>query len=130
MQYISCRALHTAFYRLFLVLLYLYPLCDFEEFSMEYKDPMFELLSSLEQIVFKKDVTQAVTLTQKPNTFNELEQLRRDTGLKLDDFARAMGVTVSMVQEWESKRVRPSATEMKLMRLIHSNPTLSKQLMD
>jgi hypothetical protein len=25
-----------------------------EEFSMEYKDPMFELLSSLEQIVFKK----------------------------------------------------------------------------
>jgi hypothetical protein len=32
---------------------------------MEYKDPMFELLSSLEQIVFK-DVSQTVTLTQKP----------------------------------------------------------------
>ena len=97
---------------------------------MEYKDPMFELLSSLEQIVFKKDVTQAVNLNQKLNTFNEFEQLRRGTGLKIDDFACAMGVSVSMVQEWESKRVRPSATEMKLMLLIHSNPTLSKQLMD
>jgi len=96
---------------------------------MENKDPMFELLSSLEQIVFK-DVTQAVTPAQKMNTFNEFEQLRRGTGLKMDDFACAMGVSVSMVQEWESKRVQPSATEMKLMRLIHSNPTLSKQLMD
>ncbi|EKA2156158.1 transcriptional regulator, partial [Salmonella enterica] len=33
---------------------------------MEYKDPMFELLSSLEQIVFK-DETRKITLTQKPN---------------------------------------------------------------
>ncbi|WP_437887823.1 HTH-type transcriptional regulator [Phytobacter sp. V91] len=96
---------------------------------MEYKDPMYELLSSLEQIVFK-DVTQTVTLAQKTNSFNEFEQLRRGTGLKIDDFACAMGVSVSTVQEWESKRVRPSATEMKLMRLIHSNPTLSKQLME
>lgn len=31
------------------------PLCDLQEFSMEYKDPMFELLSSLEQIVFKDE---------------------------------------------------------------------------
>lgn len=97
---------------------------------MEYKDPMFELLCSLEQIVFKQDVAQAVTLTQKSNSFNEFEQLRRGTGLQIDDFARAMGVSVAMVHEWESKRVRPSATEMKLMRLIHSNPMLSKQLME
>lgn len=97
---------------------------------MEYKDPMFELLSSLEQIVFK-DVTQTVTLTtQKPGSLNEFEQLRRGTGLKIDDFARAMGVSVAMVQEWESKRINPSATEMKLMRLIHANPMLSKQLME
>ena len=37
---------------------------------MEYKDPMFELLSSLEQIVFK-DVSQTVTLTQKTKPFTE-----------------------------------------------------------
>ena len=47
---------------------------------MEYKDPMFELLSSLEQIVFK-DVSQTVTLPQKTNPFTEFEQLRRVDGL-------------------------------------------------
>ena len=97
---------------------------------MEYKDPMFELLSSLEQIVLKKDVTQTVNPSKKPNSFNDFEQLRRGTGLKIDDFARVMGVSVAMVQEWESQRVRPSATEMKLMRLLHANPMLSKQLID
>ncbi|HEI8293425.1 TPA: HTH-type transcriptional regulator [Citrobacter koseri] len=95
---------------------------------MEYKDPMFELLSSLEQIVFK-DVSQTITLTNKPNPFTEFEQLRRGTGLKTDDFARAMGVTVATVQEWESRRVKPSSTELNLMRLIQANPGLSKQLM-
>lgn len=96
---------------------------------MEYKDPMFELLSSLEQIVFKNE-QQAVALTQRPNAFSEFEQLRKSTGLKIDDFARVMGVSVGMVQEWESKRIRPSSTELKLMRLIQANPMLSKQLME
>lgn len=96
---------------------------------MEYKDPTFELLSNLEQIVFK-DVPQTVTLVQKPNPFTEFEQLRKGTGLKTDDFARAMGVSVAMVQEWESKRVKPSSTELKLMRLIQANPQISKQLID
>jgi len=33
-----------------------------------------------------------------------------------------------MVQEWESKRVKPSMTELKLMSLIQANPALRKQL--
>lgn len=37
------------------------PLCDLQEFSMEHKDPMFELLSSLEQIVFKDETRNAKT---------------------------------------------------------------------
>ncbi|POT55581.1 transcriptional regulator [Citrobacter amalonaticus] len=94
---------------------------------MEYKDPMFELLSSLEQIVFK-DESSRVTLTSKPNPFTEFEQLRKESGLKTADFARAMGVTVAMVQEWESRREKPSSTELKLMRLIQANPQLSHQL--
>ena len=98
---------------------------------MEYKDPMFELLSSLEQIVFKHDVSQQnISLNQKPNPFSEFEQLRKGTGLKNDDFARVMGVSVSMVHEWESKRVKPSPTELKLLRLLQANPRLSKQLME
>jgi len=94
---------------------------------MELKDPMFDLLSSLEQIVFK-DVPQTVTLKQKSNPFTEFERLRKGTGMKTDDFARAMGVSVAMVQEWESKRVKPSMTELKLMSLIQANPALRKQL--
>ncbi len=93
---------------------------------MEYKDPMIELLSSLEQIVFKDN--QAVSLSQKPCAFSEFEQLRKSTGLKIDDFAQVMGVSVTMVQEWESRRLKPSITELKLMRLIQANPGLSKQL--
>jgi putative transcriptional regulator len=71
-----------------------------------------------------------MALSDKPNAFSEFEQLRKSTGLKIDDFARAMGVSVAMVQEWESKRLRPSNTEMKLMRLMQANPTISKQLME
>lgn len=94
---------------------------------MEYKDPEFELLSSLEQIIFK-DVPQKITLQQKANPFTEYEQLRKGTGLKTEEFARAMGVSVAMVLEWESKRERPTPTELKLMRLIQANPALSKQI--
>lgn len=93
---------------------------------MESKDPMFELLTSLEQIVFK-DLSQTVTVSKKSNPFTEFEQLRKGTGLKPIDFAREMGVSVSQVQEWESKRVKPSMTELNLMRLIQAAPVLSTQ---
>ena len=94
---------------------------------MELKDPEFELLSSLEQIVFK-DVSPTVTLNQKSNPFSEFERLRKGSGLKTDEFARAMGVSVAMVLEWESKREKPTPAELKLMRLIQANPDLRKQL--
>lgn len=94
---------------------------------MELKDPEFELLSSLEQIIFK-DVPPTVTLNQKNNPFSEFERLRKGSGLKTDEFARAMGVSVAMVLEWESKREKPTPAELKLMRLIQANPDLRKQL--
>ena len=94
---------------------------------MELKDPEFELLSSLEQIIFK-DVPPTVTLNQKSNPFSEFECLRKGSGLKTDEFARAMGVSVAMVLEWESKREKPTPAELKLMRLIQANPDLRKQL--
>ncbi len=94
---------------------------------MELKDPEFELLSSLEQIIFK-DVPPTVTLNQTSNPFSEFERLRKGSGLKTDEFARAMGVSVAMVLEWESKREKPTPAELKLMRLIQANPDLRKQL--
>lgn len=62
---------------------------------MEYKDPVFELLSSLEHIVFKDD-NQKFTSNRKSTVFSEFEQLRKGTGLKIDDFANVMGVSVAM----------------------------------
>ena len=67
-------------------------------------------------------------LQQKSNPFTEYEQVRKGTGLKTEEFARAMGVSVAMVQEWESKREKPTPTELRLMRLIQANPALSKQI--
>ncbi|WEF28321.1 HTH-type transcriptional regulator [Klebsiella aerogenes] len=96
---------------------------------MEYKDPVFELLSNLEQIVFKDEI-QSVTVTGNTGVFSEFELLRKGSGLKIDDFANAMGVSVAMVEEWESRRIKPSSTELKLMRLMMANPQLSRQLID
>jgi putative transcriptional regulator len=96
---------------------------------MEYKDPVFELLSNLEQIVFKDEI-QSVTANVNTGVFSEFEQLRKGSGLKIDDFANAMGVSVAMVEEWESRRIKPSSTELKLMRLMMANPQLSRQLID
>lgn len=91
---------------------------------MELKDPEFELLSSPEQIIFK-DVPPTVTLNQKSNPFSEFERLRKGSGLKTDEFARAMGVSVAMVLEWESKREKPTPAELKLMRLIGQTLTFA-----
>ena len=93
---------------------------------MEEKDPTFELLSSLEQIVFK-DASSMINLTPKPSIFYEFEELRKGTGLQMAEFAKAMGVSVSLVQEWESRRVKPSVTELKLLRLIQADQQITNR---
>ena len=47
---------------------------------MEYKDPAFELLSNLEQIIFKDQAPVAYLLTRKPAACIEFDQLRRAPG--------------------------------------------------
>ncbi|EMH4164804.1 HTH-type transcriptional regulator [Pluralibacter gergoviae] len=94
---------------------------------MNDKDPMQELLASLEQIVFKNDL-QAVTLIQKPNAFTEFDRLLHDSGLQADEFAWAMGVSASMVREWQSRREKPSAGDLQLMKLIHASSAEIKRI--
>ncbi|PWW06634.1 HTH-type transcriptional regulator [Mangrovibacter plantisponsor] len=89
---------------------------------MELKDPGAELLTSLEQMIFK-DMPQA-NLANRNSIFSEYEQLRQGTGLQLDEFASAMGVTRAHVLEWEERRTQPSTTELKLMRLIQAKKPL------
>lgn len=98
---------------------------------MEVKDPVFELLSSLEQIVLTRDDRAADLLIQRQQPAQpEPQRLREMIGMQVDEFAKVMGVSVSSVKSWEARRTRPSATAQKLMKLLHANPYLGRQLLD
>ena len=98
---------------------------------MEVKDPMVELLSSLEQIVLTRNVGDTFSAQQeKTVSVPEPQRLREMTGMNIDEFARVMGVSVSSVKSWEARRTRPSGSAQKLMQLLHSNPYLGRQLLD
>lgn len=97
---------------------------------MEFKDPMGELLSSLEQMVLSGDQIKVVPAVQaQPEVMPEPQRLRELTGMKIDEFARVMGVSVSSVKKWETSQSKPSGTARKLMQLLHANPRLGQQLL-
>lgn len=97
---------------------------------METRDPMLELLSSLEQIVFMRDGMQADSAVKVETDIPEPKRIREISGMQIDEFAWAMGVSVSSVKSWEAKRTQPSGSARKLMQLIHTNPFLGKQLLE
>lgn len=98
---------------------------------MEIKDPMTELLSSLEQIVLTRDAATSVSEIQlQQPSLPEPQRLRELTGMQVHEFAKVMGVSVSSVKSWEARRTRPSATAQKLMKLLHANPYLGRQLLE
>ncbi|MDF7629756.1 HTH-type transcriptional regulator [Erwiniaceae bacterium L1_55_4] len=98
---------------------------------MEIKDPMVELLSSLEQIVLTRDAQPSVSeIALNAVSVPEPQRLREMTGMQVDEFARVMGVSVSSVKSWEAQRTRPSATARKLMKLLQANPYLGRQLLE
>lgn len=59
---------------------------------MEIKDPMVELLSSLEQIVLTRDAQTPVSeIALNTVSVPEPQRLREMTGMQVDEFARVMG---------------------------------------
>ncbi|WP_034918053.1 MULTISPECIES: HTH-type transcriptional regulator [Erwinia] len=96
---------------------------------METKDPMSELLSSLEHIILTREVIQAAPALKDDVVVHEPKRIREITGMEIDEFALAMGVSVSSVKSWEAKRTRPSRSAQKLMQLIQMNPCLSRELL-
>lgn len=96
---------------------------------MEVKDPVFDLLGNLEQIILTRDTAPVTVQLQQP-VVSEPQRLRELTGMKVDEFAKVMGVSVSSVKSWEARRTRPSATAQKLMKLLHANPRLGRQLLE
>lgn len=97
---------------------------------METKDRMSELLSSLEQIVRTRPAMHAIPALKSDVAPPEPKRVREITGMQIDEFAQALGVSVSSVKSWEAKKTKPSGSAQKLMQLIHSNPCLSRQLLD
>lgn len=75
---------------------------------MEHKNPMVELLSSLEHIVLTREVIRAAPALKGEVSIPEPKCIRQITGMKIDEFALAMGVSVSSVNRWEAKRSKPS----------------------
>lgn len=96
---------------------------------METIDPMSELLSSLEQIVLTRNIMHAIPALKDDVVPPEPKRVREITGMPIDEFAQALGVSVSSVKSWEAKRTKPSGSAQKLMQLIQSNPCLSRQLL-
>ncbi|CDH24954.1 conserved hypothetical protein [Xenorhabdus bovienii str. kraussei Becker Underwood] len=45
-------------------------------------------------------------------------------GMKQAEFAEMIGVSVALVQSWESKRRTPSGTALKMLFLIEKNPNI------
>lgn len=96
---------------------------------MEIKDPMQELLSSLELIVFPPEARQTDSVTSRVSALPEPRHIRETSGMQIDEFALAMGVSVASVKSWEAKRSKPSGSAQKLMQLLHADPRLGRQLL-
>lgn len=54
----------------------------------------------------------------------DVKQIRASTQLKQADFAKALGVSVSAVQSWETHRRIPTGSSQKLLFLLEKQPAL------
>ena len=59
---------------------------------------------------------------------NEVVQARQGTGLSQSEFARATGVSVRTLQEWEQGRKVPSGAAQSLLKLVSRHPELLAEL--
>lgn len=59
-----------------------------------------------------------------PNT----KKIRTDSHLKQDEFAKALGVSKSLVQSWETQRRIPNGSSLKLLFLLEKQPSLIDEL--
>ncbi|MCP9270202.1 helix-turn-helix domain-containing protein [Xenorhabdus sp. XENO-1] len=53
-----------------------------------------------------------------------VKSIRNHFGMKQVEFAEMIGVSVALVQSWESKRRTPSGTALKMLFLIEKNPNI------
>lgn len=58
----------------------------------------------------------------------DVKQIRKNTGLKQNDFAQLVGVSPALVQAWEQHKRTPSGSSLKLLRMIQIKPDLIDSL--
>jgi putative transcriptional regulator len=59
----------------------------------------------------------------------DVKALRETTGLKQEEFAKAVGVSPSLVQSWEQKRRIPSGSALKILLMLEHNPAMINVLL-
>ncbi len=59
----------------------------------------------------------------------DVKLLRKSSGMKQAEFAKAVGASVGLVQSWEQERRIPSGSALKLLLLIERNPALLDELL-
>lgn len=57
-----------------------------------------------------------------------VKDIRRTTRLKQDEFAKALGVSTSLVQSWETQRRVPNGACRKLLLMLEKQPGLITEL--
>ena len=87
-----------------------------------------ELVQSMEEMVaIEKGEMQPAHVHRHP--LPDVKALREATGLKQDEFARAVGVSPSLVQSWEQKRRFPSGSALKILLMLDHNPAIINDLL-
>ena len=58
----------------------------------------------------------------------DVKAIRKNTGLKQTDFAKAIGVSTDLVRSWETHRRNPVGVALKMLRLVEREPALIDKL--
>lgn len=92
------------------------------------KELFNDLVQSMEEMVaIEKGEMQPAGVHR--HALPAVKALREAAGLKQDEFARAVGVSASLVQSWEQKRRIPSGSALKILLLLEHNPALIDDLL-
>lgn len=93
------------------------------------KDEMFnELIESMQQaIAIRRGEREPASVTSYP--VPDVKAIRANAGLKQDEFARAVGVSPSLVQSWEQNKRIPNGASLKMLRVIEKHPDMLQLFM-
>lgn len=86
-----------------------------------------DLLNATQEMVNIEQGKQTATIMReydRPNT----KAIRTQLGLKQDEFAKAIGVSTSLVQSWEQNRRYPDGAPLKILRLLEKKPEYISEL--